>query len=124
MVDQAQQPPGVGLGHRHRGRGQLGDVGALDGDAGLLQRPPHLAQVSGGGDDLVGAVAAVAHVLGPPVEGGQHHRLLLSGGDDQALLAEQVPHRSGLAQVAPSPGERGADVGGGPVAVVGEDLDV
>src|SRR5699024_4292437 len=44
------------------------------------------------------------------------------GNDDPALAAEQVAHRSRIGEVSTVAGEGDPDVGGGPVAVVGQAL--
>src|SRR5690606_30982220 len=63
VVDEAEELLGVGLLHRHGGGGQLGDVGAFDGDPGRLDRLAHLGQFARGRDHLEHAVATVAYIF-------------------------------------------------------------
>ena len=72
------------------------------------------------------AALARHHVVGAGIDGGFQHGL--GGGDlgvelDDADAVEHERHRAGLGEIAAGLGEVGAHVGGGAVAVVGQDLD-
>ena len=86
------------------------DVGRVDLQVRLTEGGANLLNVARRSDDLEPPVTRVADVLGPRVEGDQHHIVLGAFHVDQALLMEEIAHRTGLAEVAAAPGECGADV--------------
>ena len=103
---------------------QLGDLGGLDLDAGLVERGAHGGQRRRLAEDLEHVVVR-RDVLGAGVD-GDHQVVLgvaLAVDDDQAALVEEVGDRAGLAEAAAVLGEHVADLGAGAVAVVGDRLD-
>ncbi len=101
---------------------------AISADSGVIarrgERVAHGAEVLGGaGDDPL--VAFVGQVLGAGLDGHLHDRVLVErrGEHDHALAGELPSHRAGLGHRAPVAGEDVADLGPGPVAVVGEAVD-
>ena len=88
--------------------GPVGQLGALDLDAGLLQRVAHAREVARLGDDLERRPRRRRCPRRRPRRrpSGRLRSSARASIDDRALLLEQVGHRAGLAQAAAVLGER------------------
>src|SRR5450755_768356 len=125
-VDDPEHAPGLLLVDRDLHGRHERDVGGLVVDAGVLQRAAHRHHVTGLAGHLEG-VAEVADLLGARFEHGVQDVILGDAArladDDDALAVEQVGHRARVGHGPAVPAERGANVRGGPVPVVGQALD-
>src|SRR2546421_7928119 len=125
-VDQLEHPSRPVLVERDGDAGDERGVGGLVLHAGALQGVAYGDEVTGLADHLEG-LAEVVDLLGAGVEYRAEHVVLGQraglGDDDDALAGEQVRDAAGVGEVAAVAGQRGAYLGGGAVAVVGQALD-
>ncbi len=102
----------------------LRELGALDLDLGLAERVAHGREVAG--SVTTSKTSSSSTMSSAPASIADHQVVLVIavGVDhDHALLVEQVGDGAGLAEDAAVLAEQVADVGAGPVAVVGQRLD-
>ena len=106
------------------GGGDVAGLGALGGDPVLFEGLADGLEDLGVAGDLEVAVDEL-DVVGAGLEGDLHQAVLgdvLGVDDEQALEVEQVADAAAGAEVAAADLERLAELAGGPVAVVGQDL--
>src|SRR5918994_4382835 len=124
-VEEAEDPEGHVAVEGDRHAGDHGDLGGVVGDAGGVEGGADGAEVAGGGGDGEALLAGL-DVFGAGFEGDLHDAVLVgpvAQDDQQAAPVEEVGDAAGVGQAAATLGDHVADVGGGPVAVVGQGLD-
>ena len=111
---------GDGVGGAHD------DLGGGDGRSDFFDCVAGGFEVGGSGDDFDEAFVDV-DVLGAAVDGGEHDfvgvELLVDVDGDHAFLLEEPGDGARFGDAGAGAGERGADLGDGAVAVVGEGVD-
>src|SRR3954452_15182138 len=125
-IDELEHLHRVVVLERHGHAGHPGDVGRVDGEAGVGAGHPDRVRVGGVADDLEG-LAEVVDLLGPRLEHGEQDVVLRQpvglGDEDDALAVEQVGDRPGIGGVAAVAGDRGPHLRRRAVPVVRQALD-